>query len=47
MDNNKNRMKDRKKTNPELRKMKPRDNADEGIADGRKTGVHDGGHEKN
>lgn len=47
MDNNKNRMKDRKKSNPELRKMEPRDNSDAGIADGRKTGVHDGRHEKN
>jgi len=46
MKNNKNRMKDRDKSNPELRKMKPRDNADAGIVAGKKTEVHDGGHEK-
>ena len=46
MDNNKNRMKDREKSNPELRKMKPRDNSDIGIKDGNKIGVHDGKHEK-
>lgn len=46
MDNNKNRMKDRPKSNPELRKMKPRENADIGIIDGRKIEQHDGGHEK-
>jgi hypothetical protein len=47
MDNNKNRMRDRKKSNPELRKMKPKENADAGITDGNKIGVHDSGHEKN
>ena len=46
MDDNKNRIRDRGKSNPELRKMKPRENADKGIIDGNKTGVHDGGHEK-
>ena len=46
MDNNKNRMKDREKSNPELRKIDPKDNADAGIVNGKKTGVHDGGHEK-
>lgn len=46
MDNNKNREKDREKSNAELRKMKPKENADTGIHNGRKTGVHDGGHEK-
>lgn len=46
MDNNKNRMKDRPKSNPELRKMKPRENSDVGIIAGRKTGQHDGGQEK-
>lgn len=46
MDNNKNREKDREKSNAELRKMKPKENADIGIQNGRKTGVHDGGHEK-
>ncbi len=46
MDNNKNKMKDRPKSNPELRKMKPKENADAGIIDGHKIGVHDGKHEK-
>jgi hypothetical protein len=47
MDNNKNRMKDREKRNPEKRKMQPRDNEDVGIANGRKLNVHDSKHEKN
>ncbi len=46
MDNNKNRMKDRPKSNPELRKMKPKDNADAGIIDGKKIGTHSSKHEK-
>jgi hypothetical protein len=46
MDNNKNRMKDREKSNPELRKMDPTENADVGIIDGRRTGVHESRHEK-
>jgi hypothetical protein len=46
MNNNKNRIKDREKSNPELRKMEPRDQADAGIIDGHKIGVHDGKHEK-
>lgn len=46
MDNNKNRMNDREKSNPELRKMDPRENADAGIVNGKKIGVHDGKHEK-
>jgi len=46
MDNNKNRMRDREKSNPELRKIDPKEYADAGIKNGRKTGVHDGGHEK-
>lgn len=47
MDNNKNRMKDREKSNAELRKMEPKDNADVGIANGQIIGVHDGNHKKN
>ena len=47
MDNNKNRVKDREKSNPELRKIKPGKNADAGIVDGLKLGMHDGKHEKN
>jgi hypothetical protein len=47
MDNNKNRMKDREKSNSELRKMKPKENADVGIIDGKKIGVHGSKHEKN
>lgn len=46
MDNNKNRLKDRPKSNAELRKMQPKDNADVGISDGRKVGVHESRHEK-
>lgn len=47
MDNNKNRMKDREKSNPELRKMHPKQNADVGIVNGEKIGLHDGKHEHN
>jgi hypothetical protein len=47
MKNNKNRMKDRDHSNADLRKMKPKDNADVGIEGGSKIGTHDGGHEKN
>lgn len=47
MDNNKNRMKDRPKSNPELRKINPKANADAGIENGRKLNMHDGKHEKN
>lgn len=46
MDNNKNRMKDRPKSAPALRQMKPKENADVGIIGGKKIGVHSGGHEK-
>ncbi|HXK77929.1 MAG TPA: hypothetical protein PKY19_05560 [Oscillospiraceae bacterium] len=46
MDNNKNRLKDRPKSDPELRKMKPKENAGVGIIEGRKTKQDDGGQEK-
>lgn len=46
MDNNKNRMKDREKSNSDLRKMHPKDNADTGIINGQIIGVHEGKHEK-
>lgn len=46
MDNNKNRMKDREKSNPELRKMHPVSNADVGIENGQIIGVHEGLNEK-
>ncbi len=46
MDNNKNRHRDRPKSNPELRKMKPKENADVGIIEGHKIGVHVSKHEK-
>ncbi|MFU0828341.1 MAG: Glycogen biosynthesis protein GlgD [Lachnoclostridium sp.] len=46
MDNNKNRMKDREKSNPELRRMKPKENANKGIINGHIIGVHEGKHEK-
>lgn len=47
MKNNKNRIRDRGKSNAELRKMEPKDNADLGIINGRKIGIHDANHEKN
>lgn len=46
MDNNKNRMRDRGKSNSELRKMEPKDNADVGLINGKITGVHESKHEK-
>lgn len=46
MDNNKNRMKEREKSNKELRKMEPKDNADVGMIGGQIIGVHEGKHEK-
>ncbi|MEI6102119.1 MAG: hypothetical protein WCP73_09790 [Eubacteriales bacterium] len=46
MDNNKNRIRDRGKSNPELRKMQPKDNVDMGIKDGQMIGVHTSKHEK-
>ncbi len=46
MDNNKNRIKDREKSNTELRKMKPKENADVGMINGQIIGVHEGKHEK-
>ncbi|MDF2591889.1 MAG: hypothetical protein K0S75_1355 [Clostridia bacterium] len=46
MNNNKNRMRDREKSNPELREMQPKDNADVGIINGQIIGVHESKHEK-
>ena len=46
MHNNKNRLKDRDKSNPTLRKIDPTDNADKGIINGEKIGVHGCKHEK-
>ncbi len=46
MDKNKNRIKDREKSNPELRKMEPRDNAHAGMINGKVIGVHESKHEK-
>ncbi|MEA4920351.1 MAG: hypothetical protein VB078_05495 [Clostridiaceae bacterium] len=46
MKNNKNRTKDRPKSNPELRKMKPKENSDVGIINGMKIGLHSSEHEK-
>ncbi|MEL7646689.1 MAG: hypothetical protein AAGU76_01285 [Sedimentibacter sp.] len=46
MKNNKNRMRDREKSNAELRKMEPKDNADAGIINGQIIGVHESRHEK-
>jgi hypothetical protein len=46
MNNNKNRMRDREKSNTELRKMQPKDNADVGMINGQIIGVHESNHEK-
>ena len=46
MKNYKNRIREREKSNSELRKMEPKDNEDVGIVDGKILGIHDGGHEK-
>lgn len=46
MDNNKNRIKDRSKSNPELRQIKPKENSDVGIINGEKIGLHHSKHEK-
>lgn len=46
MDNNKNRKKDRGKSTPELRRMKPKENADVGILNGQILEVHESKHEK-
>lgn len=46
MKNNKNRMRDRDKSNSELRKMEPKDNADVGIINGQIIGVHESENEK-
>ena len=46
MDNNKNRMKDRPKSNPELRKMYSEHGADIGIENGQKVGARDCGTNK-
>lgn len=47
MKNNKNRTKDRPKSYAQLRKMQPKNNADVGIIDGNKIGVHESISEKN
>lgn len=39
MDNNKNRLKDRPKSNAELRKIDPKENSDLGIINGKKIGA--------
>ena len=46
MKNNKNRMRDREKSNAELRKIDPKENAGAGIIDGKHTGTHESRHEK-
>ncbi|MDW5299787.1 MAG: hypothetical protein SA378_06605 [Sedimentibacter sp.] len=46
MNNNKNRVRDREKSNAELRKMEPKDNAGVGIINGQILGLHEGKHEK-
>jgi len=47
MNNNKNRVRDREKSNAELRKMEPKDNADIGIINGQIIGVHEIHESKN
>jgi len=46
MNNNKNRLRDREKSNAELRKMEPKDNADVGIKNGIKIGYREDINEK-
>lgn len=46
MKNNKNRMRDREKSNADLRKIDPKNNADVGIINGQIIGVHEGKNEK-
>lgn len=46
MNNNKNRIRDREKSNAELRKMDPKANADVGIINGQIIGVHESKNEK-
>ncbi len=46
MKKNKNRMRDRDHSNAERRKMRPKQNADLGIADEKHIGTHSSGHEK-
>ncbi len=46
MDNNKNRMKDRPKSNAELRKMNSEHGSDIGVEDGQKIGARDSGTNK-
>ncbi len=46
MNNNKNRMRDRDKSNSNLRKIDPKNNADVGIINGQIIGVHEGKNEK-
>ncbi|MFA9422750.1 MAG: hypothetical protein ACERLG_04185 [Sedimentibacter sp.] len=46
MNNNKNRMKDREKSNADLRKIEPKSNADVGIINGQIIGVHESDNEK-
>lgn len=46
MNNNKNRIRDREKSNSVLRKMEPKDNSDVGIIDGQIIGVHESKNEK-
>ena len=46
MNNNKNRIKDREKSNPELRKMEPRDNAGAGMINGQVIEVHESKNER-
>jgi len=46
MKNNKNRMRDHDHSSAELRKMKPKENANAGMENGHPIGTHDGEHEK-
>jgi len=46
VNHNKNRVKDRPKSDSTLRKMKPKENSDLGIINGIKTGLHSSFHER-
>jgi hypothetical protein len=46
VNNNKNRMRDREKSNADLRRIDPKNNAEVGIVEGQIVGVHEGKNEK-
>ncbi|MCL2322131.1 MAG: hypothetical protein FWC47_08515 [Oscillospiraceae bacterium] len=47
MKDNKNRTRENEKTDPEYRRMEPKDHEDTGTIHGEKKGLHENSHEKN